>query len=197
MALSAANRAVLDGDTWVRAALTELREVPGVHRAGLALAEGGGRRLLFSATDRDNELAVDWCEIDAYEDVPLNHSVRTGEQVVGSLDDLAGRYPAFAGRQSATTCALASVAMVTASHVQGGFALFYDSPQRFDHRQRTNLQELGSRLAAGLRRTQRATRYATRSLTDEPVPDLALAATYSVAADPRAVGLARSFTRNT
>ncbi|NUO33633.1 MAG: hypothetical protein HOQ27_00960, partial [Dermatophilaceae bacterium] len=161
MALSAANRAVLDGDTWVRAALTELREVPGVHRAGLALAEGGGRRLLFSATDRDNALAVDWCEIDAYEDVPLNHSVRTGEQVVGTLDDLAGRYPAFVGRQSATTCALASVAMVTAGHVQGGFALFYDSPQRFDHRQRTNLQELGSRLAAGLRRTQRATRYAT------------------------------------
>ncbi|NUR79302.1 MAG: ATP-binding protein, partial [Dermatophilaceae bacterium] len=88
-------------------------------------------------------------------------------------------------------------AMVTASHVQGGFALFYDTPQRFDHRQRTNLQELGSRLGAGLRRAQRATRYATRSLTDEPVPDLALAATYSVAADPRAVGLARSFTRNT
>ena len=95
-----ASRPVPDGDTWVRSALAQLGQVPGVRRVGLALAEGGGRRLLFSASDRDNESSVDWCEVDAYEDVPLNHSVRTGEAVVGSLDDLAGRYPAFTDRQS-------------------------------------------------------------------------------------------------
>jgi anti-sigma regulatory factor (Ser/Thr protein kinase) len=196
MALTAANKAVLEGDTWVRSALAQLNEVPGVHRAGLALAEGGGRRLLFSASDRDNELGVDWCEVDAYEDVPLNHSVRTGQQVVGSLDNLAGRYPAFTGRQSATTCALASVPMVAAGHVQGGYALFFDTPQRFDRRPLTNLQALGTRLGAGLRRAQRATTYGSRSLMDEPVPEAALAAAYSVAADPRAVGPARSFMRS-
>ena len=67
----------------MRSALAHFGQVPGVHRAGLALAEGGGRRLLFCASDRDNDRAVDWCEIDAYDHVPLNHSVRTGEPVVG------------------------------------------------------------------------------------------------------------------
>lgn len=194
--LTAANNAVLDGDTWVRSALAQLSEIPGVHRAGLALAEGGGRRLLFSASDRHNELGVNWCEVDAYEDVPLNHSIRTGEQIVGSLDALSVGYPAFTSRQSAITRALASVPMVTGGHVQGGYALFYDTDQRFDHQQLTNLQTLGMRLGAGLRRAQRATRYASRSLMDEPVPDAALAATYAVAADPRAAGAARSYVRN-
>ena len=43
------------------------------------------------------------------------------------------------------TCALASVPIVTAGHVQGGFALFYDIPHRFDDRQLTDLQELATR----------------------------------------------------
>src|SRR5690349_24708847 len=84
-----ASRLVSEGDAWVRSALTQLGEVPGVYRTGLALAEGGGRRLLFCASDRDNNRKVAWCEIDAYEHVPLNHSVRTGEAVAGSLEDLA------------------------------------------------------------------------------------------------------------
>ncbi|WP_083707146.1 ATP-binding protein [Intrasporangium flavum] len=185
-----------DGDTWVRSALAELSAMPGVHRAGLALAEGGGRRLLFSASDRDNGVAVDWCEVDAYEDVPLNHSVRTGEQVVGTLDHLAGEYPAFIGRQAASTCAIASVPMVSAGHVHGGFALFYDTPQPFDHQQMQGLEDLGARLGAGLRRAQRATTHASRSLTDEPVPEGAMAATYRVVAHPSAVGPARGFMRS-
>ncbi|MGO4664529.1 ATP-binding protein [Terrabacter sp. 2TAF16] len=196
MARTAANRAVPDGDTWVRSALAQLGRVSGVHRVGLALAEGGGRRLLFSASDRDNDLALDWCEVDAYEDVPLNHSVRTGEPVVGSLNDLASLYPAFIARQPTTTCALACVPITMADQVHGGYALFYDTLQRFDHRQLANLKEIGERLGAGLRRVQRATTYASRSLADEPVPDAALAATYSVAADPRAVAPARHFARS-
>lgn len=192
----AANTAVQDGDTWVRSALAQLSRLPGVYRAGLALAEGGGRRLLFSASDRDNELGVDWCEVDTYEDVPLNHTVRTGEQVVGSLDDLAERFPAFAGRQDAPFCALASVPMVSAGHVQGGYALFYDAPQRFGPRQLTDLLELGTALGSELRRAQRATTHASRSLVDEPTPEGALTATYSVAAEARAVGAARGFARS-
>ncbi len=188
-----ASRPVPDGDTWVRSALAKLGQVPGVYRTGLALAEGGGRRLLFCASDRDNNRTVDWCEIDAYEHVPLNHSVRTGEAVVGSLDDLAGRYPAFTDRQTPKIRALASLPIVSAGHIQGGYVLFYDTPQRFDRPQLSELTDLGTRLGAALRRAQRATSHASRSLEDEPVPHGALAATYSVAADPRAVAPARHF----
>ena len=188
-----ASRPVADGDTWVRSALAQLGQVPGVHRAGLALAEGGGRRLLFCASDRDNHRRVDWCEIDAYDHVPLNHSVCTGEAVVGSLDDLAACYPAFTDRQTSTIRALASIPIVAAGHIQGGYVLFYDTPQRFDRPQLAELEALGARLGADLRRVQRTTTHASRSLEDEPVPHGALAATYSVAADPRAVGPARHF----
>lgn len=181
----------------MRSALAQLGELPGVHRVGLALAEGGGRRLLFAASDRDNQTSVDWCEVDAYEDVPLNHSVRTGEAVVGSLDDLAGRYRGFTDRQSRKTYALASLPILAAGHVQGGYALFYDTPQGFDRPQVTDLEDLGAKLGAELRRVQRATTHASRSLEDEPVPQGADVATYSVAADPRAVASARHFVLKT
>ena len=192
-----ASRPIPDGDTWVRSALAQLGAVPGVHRAGLALAEGGGRRLLFTASDRTNDHTVNWCEVDAYEDVPLNHSVRTGEAVVGSLDDLAGRYPAFIDRQPPMTLALASLPIFAAGHVQGGYALFYDTPQRFHRPQLTGLEDLGARLGTDLRGVQRATTRTSRSLQDEHVPHGAHAATYSVAADPRAVAPARHFMRRT
>ena len=178
---------------WVRSALAQLGQVSGVHRVGLALAEGGGRRLLFCASDRDNDRTVDWCEIDAYDHVPLNHSVRTGEAVVGSLDDLPGRYPAFVDRQSSTVMALASLPILAAGHIQGAYVLFYDAPQRFDRRQLSELEDVGTRLGADLRRVQRTTTHLGRSLADEPIWHGARAANYSVAADPRAVAAARHF----
>lgn len=182
---------------WARSALAQLGRVPGVHRAGLALAEGGGRRLLFTASDRDNERRVEWCEVDAYEEVPLNHTVRAGEVVVGSLDDLAYRYRAFTDRQVSETDALACIPIVVAGHIQGGYALFFNTPQRFDHPQLTRLEDLGARLGADLRRLQRATTHASRSLEAEPVPSGARAATYSVVADPRAIADARHFAHRT
>jgi anti-sigma regulatory factor (Ser/Thr protein kinase) len=187
------SRPVPDGQRWARSALGRLGRVPGVHRVGLALAEGGGRRLLFAASDRDNERSVQWCEVDAYEHVPLNHTVRTGEAVVGSLDELARRYRAFCDRQTAQTRALASLPIFAAGHVQGGYALFFDTPQRFDHSQMTEFEGLGARLGADLRRVQRATTFATRTLEAEPVPHGAQVATYFVAGDPRAVAPARDF----
>jgi anti-sigma regulatory factor (Ser/Thr protein kinase) len=177
----------------VRSAIAQFGRVPAVRRAGLALAEGGGRRLLFCASDRDNDPRVDWCEIDAYDHVPLNHSVRTGEAVVGSLKDLAGRYPAFTDRQTPSIRALASLPIFAAGHIQGGFVLFYDTPQRFDRPQLTRLKDLGARLGADLRRVQRTTVHASRSLDDEPVPYGALAARYSVPWDHREVAAARHF----
>ena len=104
----------------MRSAFAQFGQIAGVRRAGLALAEGGGRRLRFCASDRDNDSRVDWCEIDAYDHVPLNHSVRTGEAVVGSLDDLAAHYPAFTDRQPSKICALASFPLFAAGHIHGG-----------------------------------------------------------------------------
>lgn len=192
-----ASRPVADGDTWVRSALAQLGHVAGVRRAGLALAEGGGRRLLFCASDRDNDRRVDWCEIDAYDHVPLNHSVRTGEVVVGSLRDLAGRYPAFIDRQPAKVRALAALPIYGAGQIQGGYVLFYDTPQRFDRPHMTALEDLGARLGADLRRVQRTTVHTSRSLEDEPVPHGAVAATYSLAWDHREVAAARHFVLGT
>jgi anti-sigma regulatory factor (Ser/Thr protein kinase) len=186
-----------DGEHWVRSALTQLQQIPGVYRAGLALAEGGGRRLLFCASDRDNSRRVAWCEVDAYEHVPLNESVRTGAAVIGSRDDIAERYLTFAGRQASTFQGLASFPVVAAGHVQGGYVLFYCTPQRFDRPQVTELEDLAVRLGADLRRAQRATSRSSRSLDNEPVPDGALVASRSVAADPRAVGAARQFVQGT
>ncbi len=192
-----ASRPVADGDTWVRSALARFGLVAGVRRAGLALAEGGGRRLLFCANDRDNDRQVEWCEIDAYDHVPLNHSVRTGEAVVGSLDDLAARYPAFTDRQTSTIRALASLPIFAAGHIQGGYVLFYDTPQRFDRPQMAELEDLGASLGADLRRAQRTAVHTSRSLDEEPVPHGALAVTYSVTADPHAVAAARRFVVST
>jgi len=197
VAHTVASRPVPEGETWARSALTQLADVPGVHRAGLALVEGGGRRLLFAASDRDNVSSVQWCEVDAYEDVPLNHTVRTGESVVGSLAELACSYRAFADRQTAMTRALASLSIFAAGHVQGGFVLFFDAPQGFDRPQLSELERLGARLGADLRRVQRATTRSTRSLEAELVPQGAQVATYLVTADPRAVAPARHFLLNT
>ncbi|MEO6412219.1 MAG: ATP-binding protein [Pedococcus sp.] len=197
MAHTVASRPVPDGETWARSALAQLGHVRGVHRVGLALAEGGGRRLLFTASDRDNGRSVEWCQVDAYEDVPLNHTVRTGEAVVGSLNDLACRYRAFTDRQLPKTHALASLPISAAGQVQGGYALFFDTPQRFDHLQLTELEDLGARLGANLRGVQRATTHASRSLEAGPVPHGAHAATYSVAADLRAVARVRHFVLRT
>jgi len=197
VAHTVASRPVPEGETWARSALAQLAHVPGVHRAGLALVEGGGRRLLFAASDRHNEGSVEWCEVDAYEDVPLNRTVRTGEPVVGSMAELAGSYRAFADRQAAGTHALASLPVLAAGHVQGGFILFFDTPQGFDRPQLTELEALGTRLGDDLRRVQRATTRSTRSLDAEPVPHGAQVATYLVAADPRAVAPARHFLTDT
>ena len=63
--------------------------------------------------------------------------------------------------------------------------------------QLAQLESLGVRLGADLRRAQRTTTHTSRSLEDEPVPPGALAATYSVPADLRAVAAARHFVLDT
>ena len=41
-------------DVVASVAVADLLSLPGVRRVGLSLSEGGGRRLRFTASDRDN-----------------------------------------------------------------------------------------------------------------------------------------------
>lgn len=182
-------------DTWARAALERLGALPAVRRVGVALAEGGGRRLFFTASDRDNRRHVDWCQIDAYQDVPLNTSVRTGDLVAGGLSELATRYPEFVSHQSGATPAVASVPLRAAGQVLGGVVLFFARPQPFDAVQRRELEELAAGLGADLRAVQRAATRPSRSLGEEPVPTGARMAIHAVGADPQEVSRARAFLR--
>jgi anti-sigma regulatory factor (Ser/Thr protein kinase) len=193
---TAAGRPGTVTETWVRSAFDLLSEVPGVRRVGLALVEGGGRSLAFTASDRDPSDHSEWCDVDAYEDVPLNNTVRTGKPVFGSLEELAERYPEFVDRQTSSTHALASVPIAIAGQILGGFVLFYAVRQRFSDSRVTELKRLGDRLGAELRSSQRARALPNRSLADEPVPSGAQVAVHVVAAAPSAVGLARQFVRD-
>jgi hypothetical protein len=74
-------------DQWADAALDELTRVPDVARVGVAVVEGGGRRLLFTASDRPRGTTHEWCHLDAFAAAPLNHAIATGDLVA---DDLAG-----------------------------------------------------------------------------------------------------------
>ncbi len=165
---------------------------------GLALAEGGGRRLLFTASDRRRAAGVQWCHIDAYDDVPLNTAVRTGKAVRGALDELDARYPDFVERQRGTaTVALAAVPIVAAGQTLGGYVLFFAHPQAFGDEQQLALARAGEDLGAALRRAQQREARPHASLADEPVPPDALVAFHEVQSDPAAVGHARRFLRHT
>ena len=184
-------------DTWARDALTRLARIPDVGRVGLALAEGGGRQLRFVASDRDNASGVDWCHVDAYEDVPLNTVVRSGRTVAGALEELEVAYPELIARQPATVRAIANVPIRAAGQVLGGFVLYYGRVQAFDAAQRAALEDCGAQLGVDLRRAQQVTARPSRSLADEPVPSGSRATTLAVDHDPRSVSGARAFVRTT
>lgn len=183
---------------WARGALTSARDLPGVWRVGLALAEGGGRRLRFTASDRVNDQVLEWCYVDAYDDVPLNSAVRTGEPVLGTLDELEDRYPRFIRRQrGTTTLALAAIPIVTSGQTLGGYVLFFEQPQPFDKEHLLELTRLGQELGSALRQSQRGQARTRPDLSTEPVPPGAVAAVHDVPPDPAGVGDARRFLRRT
>jgi anti-sigma regulatory factor (Ser/Thr protein kinase) len=188
----------LNVTTWAEDALASLSGLPAVRRVGLALTEGGGRRLRFTASDRDGAERLDWCHVDAYDDVPLNTAVRTGKPVLGPLRDLRRRYGQFVDRQRETpTVALAAVPIVSAGNALGGFVLFFDQQQAFDFGQRRGLYRLGEDLGDALRRAQRGEVRSSVALSSEPVPVGAMVAHHDVVSDPSAVGGARRFLRET
>lgn len=193
-----AQESVLNIDGWARSALERLTDLPAVHRVGLALTEGGGRRQRFTASDRESGPEPDWCHVDAYDDVPLNTAVRTGAVVVGALAELHQRYPGFVDRQEGTTTlALAAVPIVAVGQTLGGYVLFFDRPQPFDDRQRGELVAVGSELGETLRQAQRAEDRTGVPLGEEAVPPGARIAVHDVPPDLSAVGEGRRFLRAT
>lgn len=182
-------------DVAVTTALESLAGLPGVARAGLALTEGGGRRLHFTASDRRGQL-VDWCLIDAYDDVPLTAVVRTGEVLLGDLDELEGRFPGVVAKQrEAGTASIASVPLVADGPPVGGLVLFYDVEQRFGPEQRLDLVRRAMQVATAVRAAQAAAPRTGPGLAARPAPEGSLVLDLEVDPDPRAVGAARRAVR--
>lgn len=111
-------------DAVITHALQKLTELPAVGRAGIALSEGAGRRLLFTASDRSGPV-VDWCHIDAYDDVPLTWTLRSRLPVSGALSELADRFPVFVANQAGTpTTALIATTLEHDGMLLGGVVAF-------------------------------------------------------------------------
>ena len=175
-------------DSVASAALRELTGIPDVRRAAIALVEGGGRRLRFRASD-----AHAWCHIDAYDDVPLAAVVRTGEPLLGDLDDLRTLFRGVADRQQADgTRALAVLPLPGREEPIGGLVLFFDSAQRFDEGQRSLLEAAAARIAESVRRVRAA---AHRAAAPQQHAGPGHHATLRLEDDPRAAGRARHFLR--
>jgi anti-sigma regulatory factor (Ser/Thr protein kinase) len=185
---------------WAADALATLSELSAVRRVGIALIEGGGRRLQFTASDRVADTGVDasWCYVDAYADVPLNTALRSGEPVLGTLDELAAPYHEFVARQRATsTVALAALPLMAAHTAVGGVVLFFDEPQRLDAAQERELAAIAADLATRLRRAQRREARTRQTLLDEPAPPTAEVDGFEVLQHPTSVSQARRSVRAT
>ncbi|MFL6021984.1 MAG: ATP-binding protein [Marmoricola sp.] len=182
-------------DAWASSAFEQVAAVPNVHRAGLAVVEGGGRQLLFTATERLAEETLQWCHIDTYDDVPLTTAVRRGSIVAGALDALDPRFSAFArSKQGSGSEAIAAIPLTAGESVLGGCILYFDRPQSFDADQATLLRELGTSLGARLAHARRSSRKRVRHLP--PVDSASdLHVLVEVPADVSAVPTARAQAR--
>jgi anti-sigma regulatory factor (Ser/Thr protein kinase) len=174
--------------------LADLAALPGVRRVGFALSEGGGRRLRFTASDRSHEDRLDWCHIDAYDDVPLTLVVRTGESVMGERDSLDPRFDEFVAGQPDEVLALAAVPLPGIGSPIGGLIVFLDERWSFDERQRRLLEATARRAADAVRRVRVGGR---ESLEEEleTEDDSALTARIVLDDDPRSAAAARQFLR--
>ena len=143
-------------DDVARAALGAALGIPSVVRAGLAVSEGAGRQFRFVSTDQDalSPLGVRWCTIDGLADVPLAHSLRTGESVyLSDLDAMGRRYPQLMERQRGLgTRALTTLPLATRHTVLGGLLLYFDAETPFNEHEREFLQAFAAQASQALRR---------------------------------------------
>lgn len=151
--------AAVDVDGVATAALRVLTARPRAVRAGLAVAEGGGRRLLLCLSDTllpdadGTPGAPAWCEIDAYDDVPLTRAVRTGRTVGGELRGL-GLPAAFVERQRGFGVSAIIAAPLDPERRSGALALFLDRAPAPDDQ--PAVERLAARVAATLERLRAA-----------------------------------------
>jgi anti-sigma regulatory factor (Ser/Thr protein kinase) len=181
-------------DEIARSLLTDLAALPGVGRVGFALSEGGGRRLRFTASDRSDRDSVEWCHIDAYDDVPLTSVVRSGEPVLGDRGSLDPRFDDFVSGQPAEVRAVAAVPLPGIGSPIGGLIVFLEEEWAFDDALRGLLEATARRAADAVRRI----RVGGRDLHDddlEPLDDGTVSARIVLEDDPRAAGIARRFLR--
>ena len=181
-------------DEIARSLLTDLAALPGVGRVGFALSEGGGRRLRFTASDRSDHDSVEWCHIDAYDDVPLTSVVRSGEPVLGDRGSLDPRFDDFVSGQPAEVRGLAAVPLPGIGSPIGGLIVFLEEEWAFDDAQRGLLEATARRAADAVRRI----RVDGRDLHDDdpdPTGDGTVSARIVLEDDPRAAGIARRFLR--
>jgi anti-sigma regulatory factor (Ser/Thr protein kinase) len=172
--------------------LTALSALPGVGRVGFALSEGGGRRLRFTASDRATEGSVDWCHIDAYDDVPLTRVVRTGQAVMGDRDALGSQFLEFVSGQPEEVRALAAVPLPGIGSPIGGLMFFLDDEWAFDETQRGLLEAAARGVADAVRRI-RVGGYTLHEDELEPEGESARGARLVLDDDPRAAGNGRRF----
>ena len=173
--------------------LTDLVEVPGVRRVGFSLAEVGGRRLRFTASDRLAE-GMDWCHVDAYDDVPLTWVTRTGDPVMGLRGSLDERFAEFVAGQPEEVVALAAVPLPGIGSPIGGLVLFLDEQWAFDERTRAWLAETAGCVADAVRRV-RASSDELRVEEPPPSDSGSVTARIVLADDPRAARAGRRFLR--
>ncbi len=179
-------------DRWAELALDELGGLTDVRRVGIALVEGGGRRLLFTANDRRRDAPDTWCHVDAFSPVPLNDVLGTGRMLTGSLEQLDTRYSAYVAAQQGTGFrAVAAVELRADDRALGGFVLYYGSPQAFDARQHDELQAVADRLANDLR--DALNQPLPTTIDHYRPPQGSLVAEHEIPPDPAAVGQARRF----
>ena len=180
--LTSSLASALSVDDVARIALTGLLAVEDVSRVGLALSQGGGRELRFVSSDAD-ALApqhVRWCTIDGLADVPLAHTVRTGQAVyLGDEQVLEQHYPGIAERQrSLGTRSMASLPLVVGSSCLGGLLVCWSSSQEHGAAQQGFLSAFAAQVAQAVRRglvyqTQRSTsEELQRSLLPHSLPDV-------------------------
>ena len=165
-------------------------------RVGLALTEGAGRRLRFVASDGLDADTVEWCHIDAYDDVPLMVVARTGEPVIGSVDQLEARYPGIVAKQREHgTRAMATLPLPGLGAPMGGLMLFFDADQEFGETELHMLDVAARRTAEAVRRV-RADALGTGPTGGGPaLGQQGHRASLDLDSDPRSASLARRFLR--